>query len=54
MNPPNKQTPKYLHNIQPGYVFNIDRFDFDELNEEEQLIARQMYSWVGFMIENNY
>ena len=26
VNPPNKQTPKYLHKIQPGYVFNIDRF----------------------------
>lgn len=26
INPPNKQTPKYLHKIQPGYVFNIDRF----------------------------
>jgi len=26
INPPDKQTPKYLHKIQPGYVFNIDRF----------------------------
>ena len=26
ISPPNKQTPKYLHNMQPGYVFNIDRF----------------------------
>jgi hypothetical protein len=26
INPPNKQTPKYLHKMQPGYVFNIDRF----------------------------
>lgn len=24
--PPNKNTPKYLLNTQPGYVFNIDRF----------------------------
>lgn len=24
--PPNKSTPKYLLNTQPGYVFNIDRF----------------------------
>lgn len=26
INPPNKQTPKYLHKLHPGYVFNIDRF----------------------------
>lgn len=24
--PPDKNTAKYLHNIQPGYVFNIDQF----------------------------
>lgn len=24
--PPDKETPKYLHKLQPGYVFNIDRF----------------------------
>ena len=26
INPPNKQTPKYLHKMQPGFVFNVDRF----------------------------
>ena len=26
INPPDKQTPKYLHNMPAGYVFNIDRF----------------------------
>jgi hypothetical protein len=26
VNPPNKETAKYLLNTQPGYVFNIDRF----------------------------
>ena len=26
ISPPDKSTPKYLHKIQPGYVFNIDRF----------------------------
>jgi len=26
INPPNKETPKYLMNTQPGYVFNIDAF----------------------------
>jgi len=24
--PPDKKTPKYLHNLQSGYVFNVDRF----------------------------
>ena len=41
-------------NLDAARLFNIDRFDYDELNEEEQLIARQMYSWIGYMIENNY
>jgi len=26
IDPPNKQTPKYLHKLQPGYVFNVDKF----------------------------
>lgn len=26
IDPPNKETPKYLHNMQSGYVFNIDKF----------------------------
>ena len=26
INPPDKTTPKYLHKMQPGYVFNVDRF----------------------------
>lgn len=26
INPPDKETPKYLHNMQSGYVFNIDKF----------------------------
>ena len=26
INPPNKETAKYLLNTQPGYVFNIDRY----------------------------
>ena len=26
ISPPGKQTPKYLHNMPSGYVFNIDRF----------------------------
>ena len=41
-------------NLDAARLFNIDRFNYDELNEEEQLIARQMYSWIGYMVENNY
>lgn len=26
ISPPTKETPKYLNNIQPGYVFNVDAF----------------------------
>lgn len=26
INPPDKATPKYLHNMQKGFVFNVDRF----------------------------
>jgi len=26
IHPPNKLTPKYMQRVQPGYVFNIDRF----------------------------
>lgn len=26
INPPDKQTPKYLHKMASGYVFNVDRF----------------------------
>ena len=26
INPPDKTTPKYLHNMQSGYVFNVDKF----------------------------
>lgn len=28
--PPNKETPKYLMNTQPGYVYNIDKFANDD------------------------
>ena len=41
-------------NLDAARLFNIDRFNYDELNEEEQLIAHQMYNWVGYMIENNF
>ena len=41
-------------NLDAARLFNIDRFNYDELSEEEQLIARQLHNWVGYMIENNY
>lgn len=34
VNPPDKNTPKYYHNIPKGYVFNIDRF----AGSERQLV----------------
>ena len=30
ISPPNKQTPKYLHEFPTGYVFNLDRFSNSE------------------------
>ena len=35
IDPPNKQTPKYLHNMQSGYVFNIDKF----INSDRKLVV---------------
>jgi hypothetical protein len=32
--PPNKETPKYLLNTQPGYVFNVDSF----ANDDRQIV----------------
>lgn len=32
--PPDKQTPKYLHKLQPGYVFNVDAF----ANNEREIV----------------
>lgn len=32
INPPNKETAKYLNNTQPGYVFNVDRFAGQDRN----------------------
>ena len=41
-------------NLDAIRLANSDNFDFLELNEEEQLIARQMYVWRGIMFENNF
>ena len=41
-------------NLDAIRLANSDNFDFSELNEEEQLIARQMYAWRGIMFENNF
>lgn len=35
VSPPNKSVPKYLSNVQPGYVYNIDKF----LEEREIVIV---------------
>lgn len=34
VNPPKKSTPKYLNELQPGYVFNIDKF----LNDDRKIV----------------
>ena len=34
INPPDKKTPKYLHKLQPGYVFNVDAF----ANNEREIV----------------
>ena len=41
-------------NLDAIRLANGDNFDFEELNEEEQMIARQMYAWRGIMFENNF
>ena len=41
-------------NLDAIRLANGDNYDFEELNEEEQMIARQMYAWRGIMFENNF
>jgi len=39
--PPDKNTPKYLMNVQPGYVFNVDRFAND--NREIVIVTEGVF-----------
>ena len=41
-------------NLDANRLFNNANIDYEELNEEEQLIARQMHNWIGIMVENNF
>ena len=41
-------------NLDAIRLFNYVNFDYEELNEEEKLIARNMHNWIGIMVENNY
>ena len=41
-------------NLDANRLFNYANFDYEELNEEEKLIARNMHNWIGIMVENNF
>ena len=41
-------------NLNANRLFNYANFDYEELNEEEKLIARNMHNWIGIMVENNF
>ena len=41
-------------NLDANRLFNYANFDYEELNEEEKLIARNMHNWIGVMVENNF
>ena len=41
-------------NLDAIRLFNYVNFDYEELNEEEKLIARNMHNWIGIMVENNF
>ena len=41
-------------NLDAIRLFNYANFDYEELNEEEKLIARNMHNWIGVMVENNF
>ena len=41
-------------NLNANRLFNYANFDYEKLNEEEKLIARNMHNWIGIMVENNY
>ena len=41
-------------NLDANRLFNPRSFNYADLDEKERFIAREMYSWVGLMLENNY
>lgn len=43
--PPNKTTPKYLHKMPPGYVFNIDRFA--DSDREIVIVVEGVFDAIG-------
>ena len=43
--PPDKTTPKYLHKMPPGYVFNIDRFA--DSNREIVIVVEGVFDAIG-------
>jgi hypothetical protein len=43
--PPDKATPKYLHKLPPGYVFNIDRFA--DSDREIVIVVEGVFDAIG-------
>ena len=41
-------------NLDANRLFNPRTFDYSDLDEKERFVAREMYSWVGHMLEDNY
>ena len=41
-------------NLDANRLFNPRTFNYADLDEKERFVAREMYSWVGHMLENNY
>ena len=41
-------------NLDANKLFYYRDFNYDELDEEEKFIAREMHQWIGIMVENNF
>ena len=41
-------------NLDANRLFYYRNFNYEKLDEEEKLIAREMHNWIGIMVENNY
>ena len=39
-------------NLNANKLFYYPDFNYDELDEEEKFIAREMHQWIGIMVEN--
>ena len=41
-------------NLDANKLFYYRDFNYDELDEEQKFIAREMHQWIGIMVENNF